>query len=217
MLNKSKLHKNGRLINWHDQCWISYKNMMGVALKEKGVLEYATGDKTLATGDDDAEKKAFMRVQTKVKHIIIRSLSMELDQQIMMNKTGAEIWKHLEDLYKGKTNTATHTNQEIVLYKKLQAAKCKPNWDVRQHVNNMFRVKPQLADLNAYVRDPIFINLLMTSLPSNPRFNRLRGMVDTGAADVDTPEKLKDQILRMDSYNKCDKELGLINSRNDHN
>ncbi|KAG3166962.1 hypothetical protein PC128_g19589 [Phytophthora cactorum] len=56
MLNKSKLHKNGRLINWHDQCWISYKNMMGVALKEKGVLEYATGDKTLATGDDDAEK-----------------------------------------------------------------------------------------------------------------------------------------------------------------
>ncbi|KAG3142318.1 hypothetical protein PI124_g16316 [Phytophthora idaei] len=145
------------------------------------------------------------------------SLSMELGQQIMMNKTGAEIWKHLEDLYKGKTNTATRTNQEIVLYNKLQAAKCKPNWDVRQHVNNMFRVKPQLADLNAYVRDPIFINLLMTSLPSNPRFNRLRGMIDTGAAEVDTPEKLKDQILRMDSYNKCDKELGLINSRNDHN
>ncbi|KAG3025687.1 hypothetical protein PC119_g8095 [Phytophthora cactorum] len=76
----------------------------------------------------------------------------------------------------------------------------------------MFLIKAQLAALNADVRDPIFFNMLMRSLPSNARFDRLRGLVEIGASEVDTPDKLRDQILRMDSYNKCDRELNATNA-----
>ncbi|KAG3064595.1 hypothetical protein PI125_g24157 [Phytophthora idaei] len=148
----------------------------------------------------------------KVEHIIMASLSMELGQQVMIKANGTEMWKYLDDTYEGKTNAATRTNQEIILFNKLQTAKCKPGWDVRQHVNGMFLIKAQLAALNADVRDPIFINMLMRSLPSNARFDRLRGLVEIGASEVDTPDKLKDQILRMDSYNKCDRELNATNA-----
>ncbi|OWZ24573.1 hypothetical protein PHMEG_000317 [Phytophthora megakarya] len=48
------------------------------------------------------------------------------------------------------------------------------------------------------------------SLPANLRFDRLRGMVETGANEGDTPDKLKNQILRMDSYNMCDRELDML-------
>ncbi|POM73719.1 LOW QUALITY PROTEIN: Hypothetical protein PHPALM_9411 [Phytophthora palmivora] len=126
----------------------------------------------------------------------------------MTKKTGRDIWMYLE--YEGKANAATRTNQEIILFNKLQAAKCKPNWDVQQHVTNMFLIKDQLAALKAEVRDPIFINMLIKSLPANPRFDRLRGMVETGASEVDTPDKLRDQIIRMDSYNKCDREQSVL-------
>ncbi|POM74710.1 LOW QUALITY PROTEIN: Hypothetical protein PHPALM_8291, partial [Phytophthora palmivora] len=75
----------------------------------------------------------------------------------------------------------------------------------------MFLIKDQLTALKAEVRDPIFINMLIKSLPANPRFDRLRGMVETGASEVDTPDKLRDQIIRMDSYNKCDREQSVLN------
>ncbi|KAE9284758.1 hypothetical protein PF008_g27082 [Phytophthora fragariae] len=78
----------------------------------------------------------------------------------------------------------------------------------------MFLLKAQLAALNADMRDPIFTNLLIRSLPSNPRFDRLRGMVEMGASEVDTPEKLRDQIIRLDSYNRCDREIGVTNAAN---
>jgi len=35
-----------------------------------------------------------------------------------------------------------------------------------------------------------------------------------GASEVDTPEKLRDQIIRLDSYNRCDRELGAMNAAN---
>ncbi|KAG3137601.1 hypothetical protein PI124_g20014 [Phytophthora idaei] len=54
--------------------------------------------------------------------------------------------------------------------------------------------------------------MLMRSLPSNARFDRSRGLVEIGASEADTPDKLRDQILRMDSYNKCDHELGATNT-----
>ncbi|EGZ26576.1 hypothetical protein PHYSODRAFT_472802 [Phytophthora sojae] len=194
MSTKVELNKNGRPVNWHGQCWAYYKSMMMIALEDKGVMDYATGKKTLATAASDDEKNTFGESQVKVKQIIMSSLSMELGQQVMTKPTGKDMWKYLEEIYEGKTNAATRTNQEIILFNKLQTTRCKPNWDVRQHINNI---------------DPIFIDMLMRSLPTNSRFDRLRGMFETGASEVDTPDKLKDQILRMDSYNRCDGELGV--------
>ncbi|KAG3184248.1 hypothetical protein PC128_g13850 [Phytophthora cactorum] len=49
--------------------------------------------------------------------------------------------------------------------------------------------------------------MLMRSLPSNAPFDRSRGLVEIGASEADTPDKLRDHILRMDSYIKCDREL----------
>ncbi|OWY97657.1 Copia type Polyprotein, partial [Phytophthora megakarya] len=42
--------------------------------------------------------------------------------------------------------------------------------------------------------------------------------VETGSSDVDTPDKLRDQILRMDSDNKCDRELSALrdSAQNQH-
>ncbi|KAG3060731.1 hypothetical protein PI124_g22493 [Phytophthora idaei] len=72
----------------------------------------------------------------------------------------------------------------------------------------MFLMQDQLAALNADVTDQTIINLLIRSLPSNSRFGLLRGMVETGTSEVDSSDKRKIQSLRMDSDNKCDKELG---------
>ncbi|EEY61964.1 uncharacterized protein PITG_13941 [Phytophthora infestans T30-4] len=151
MSNMVELNKNGRPIGWHGQCWVYYKQMMEIAFDDKNVLEYASRTKTLASNATDEEKSKFKEGQVKVKQIIMSSLSMELGQQVMMKKTGTEMWKYLMDTYEGTANAATRTNQEIILYNKLQAAKCKPNWDARLHVNNI---------------DPIFINLLIRSLPA---------------------------------------------------
>ncbi|KAF4030570.1 hypothetical protein GN244_ATG17643 [Phytophthora infestans] len=140
---------------------------MEITFEDKNVLEYASGTKTLASNATDEEKSKFKEGQVKV----------------MMKKTGTEMWKYLMDTYEGTANAATRTNQEIILYNKLQAAKCKPNWDARLHVNNMFLIKEQLAAINADVRDPIFVNLLIRSLPANPRFDRLRGMVEIGTSE----------------------------------
>ncbi|POM60194.1 hypothetical protein PHPALM_30977 [Phytophthora palmivora] len=177
MSSKVELNKNGRPVNWHDQCWAYYKNMMELTFAEKEILEYANGEKTLADVATDDERKTFKNAQKR---------------------------------YEGKANAATRTNQEIVLFNKLQAVRCKSNWDVQQHVANMFLTKDQLAALKAEVRDPIFINITIKSLPANPRFDRLRGIVETGASEVDTPDKLRDQIIRMDSYTKCDREQSVL-------
>jgi hypothetical protein len=191
MSSKVELTKNGRPVNWHGQCWTYYKRMMEFAFADKDVLDYATGKETLASGADDAAKKKFADAQMKVEHLIMASLSMELGQQVMNKANGAVMWKYLEDTYEGKTNSATRTNQEIILFNRLQSTKCKPSWDVQQHVNNMFLLKAQLAALNADVRDPIFTSLLIRSLPANARFDRLRGMVEMGSSEVDTPEKVR--------------------------
>lgn len=105
-------NKNGRPIGWHGQCWVYYKQMMEIAFEDKNVLEYASGTKTLASNATDEEKSKFKEGQVKVKQIIMSSLSMELGQQVMMKKTGTEMWKYLMDTYEGTANAATRTNQD---------------------------------------------------------------------------------------------------------
>ncbi|OWZ09671.1 hypothetical protein PHMEG_00017588 [Phytophthora megakarya] len=100
---------------------------MGIALEENGVLAYANGDEKLALGASDDKKKVFMEAQAKVKQIIMASHSMELGWRVMVKKSGTEMWKHLEEMHECEQNAATRTNQEMILFNKLQAAKCNPN------------------------------------------------------------------------------------------
>ncbi|KAG3056169.1 hypothetical protein PI124_g23453 [Phytophthora idaei] len=131
-------------MGWQGRSWVYYKSMMEIAFEDKGVLPCVTGDATLASNTDDGEKKVFSESQAKVKQLIMASLSMELGQRVMMKETGTDMWKYLEELHEGKQNDATRTNQEIILFNKLQPAKGKPNWDVAQPVDNIFMTKAQL-------------------------------------------------------------------------
>ncbi|KAF4037465.1 hypothetical protein GN244_ATG10508 [Phytophthora infestans] len=47
--------------------------------------------------------------------------------KVTVQKTGIEMRKCLVDTYEGTANAVTRTNQEIIMYHKLQAARCKPN------------------------------------------------------------------------------------------
>ncbi|EGZ11875.1 hypothetical protein PHYSODRAFT_396496, partial [Phytophthora sojae] len=108
-----------------------------------------------------------------------------IGQQVMMNKTGTEMWKYLENIYEGKTNAATRANQEIILFNRLQAAKCKAGEDVGQHVDKLVTTKAQLEALNAGVRGMIFTQMLVQSLPKNERFDRRKGMMESGLKKMD--------------------------------
>ncbi|KAG3051395.1 hypothetical protein PI124_g23959 [Phytophthora idaei] len=122
MATTVELNKNGRPVIRQGQCWMYYKRTMEFSFADKEVLEYAKGEVTLASGASDVAKKKFNDAQMKVDHIIMASLSMELGQQAMIKANGTEMWKYLEDTYEGKTNAATRTNQEIILFNKLQTA-----------------------------------------------------------------------------------------------
>ncbi|CAH0513304.1 unnamed protein product [Peronospora belbahrii] len=121
---------------------------MKSTFEEKDVLDYATEDKVLAANASTNEVKAFQEAQVTIKQLLLASLLMKLGQRVMTKATGTEMWKYLEDLYEKKntkTNAETRRNQEIVLYNKLNAMKCNPNWDVAQHVENMFMIQAQLT------------------------------------------------------------------------
>ncbi|KAE9300869.1 hypothetical protein PF008_g22905 [Phytophthora fragariae] len=158
MSTKVEINKNGRPVGWHWQSWVYYKGMMMIAFEKKGVVDFATDKKTAADAKDQAE---FDGIQAKIKLMIMTPRSMQLAQQVMMNKTGTEMWKYLEDFYEGKTNAVTRANQEIILFNRLQTARCKADEDVAQHVDKMFTFKTQLAALNADVTEPIFIQMLV--------------------------------------------------------
>ncbi|CAH0473126.1 unnamed protein product [Peronospora belbahrii] len=159
MSNKVELDKYGP-VGWHGQSWAYYKGIMQLTFEGKDVLDCATGDKVHAANASTNEVKGFREAQVTIKMQLLASLLMELGQRVMTKETGSEMWKYLEDFYEGETNAATRTNQETILYYKLNAIKYKLSWDVVQQIEKMFMMKEQLAALNAEVRDPIFTQLL---------------------------------------------------------
>ncbi|KAE9051089.1 hypothetical protein PR001_g1775 [Phytophthora rubi] len=55
--------------------------------------------------------------------------------------------------------------------------------------------------------DAVFSGMLVSSLPSNERFDRLRGLVDTGMECVNTPEKVVEMAITFDKANKADSHV----------
>ncbi|POM58839.1 Hypothetical protein PHPALM_36463 [Phytophthora palmivora] len=100
----------------------------------------------------------------------------------MTKKTGREIWIYLEDRYEGKANDAVRTNQEIILFNKCKLRGSTCCFESRSKGSHLYQHANQI-------------------IARNPRFDRWRGMVETGTSEVDTPDKLEVQTIRMDSYN----------------
>ncbi|OWZ18145.1 hypothetical protein PHMEG_0007816 [Phytophthora megakarya] len=79
------------------------------------------------------------------------------------------------------------------MWKFLADTKCKSRENIEQHVEKMMAIKAQLTDLNE------------DSLPKNDRLDRLKGTVATGFKNMNIPEKIKNQALKMESYHKEDR------------
>ena len=52
--------------------------------------------------------------------------------------------------------------------------------------------------------DEVFSGMLVSSLPAGDRFDRLRGLVESGMDCVNTPEKIVQMSITYDKANKAD-------------
>ena len=55
--------------------------------------------------------------------------------------------------------------------------------------------------------DEVFSGMLVSSLPAGDRFDRLRGLVESGMDCVNTPEKIVQMSITYDKANKSDQML----------
>ena len=52
--------------------------------------------------------------------------------------------------------------------------------------------------------DTVVSGMLVSSLPAGDRFDRLRGLVESGLDCVNTPEKIVEMLITYDKANKAD-------------
>ncbi|KAG6948378.1 hypothetical protein JG687_00015510 [Phytophthora cactorum] len=93
------------------------------------------------------------------------------------------------------------------LHAQIEAATCKPSGNVEGHPNFMYRLKMRLKTVGMTIDDAAFCGMLASSLPSNKRFDRLGGLVDTSMDCVNTPEKVVEMAITFDKANKADSHL----------
>ncbi|KAG7385538.1 hypothetical protein PHYPSEUDO_001304 [Phytophthora pseudosyringae] len=93
------------------------------------------------------------------------------------------------------------------MYTQLDSAKCKQSGKVEGHLNYMCRLKGRLNTVRMTVDDAVFSGMLVSSLLSNDRFDRLRGYVDAAMDGVDTPEKVVTMAITFDKANQADDQL----------
>ncbi|KAG3120667.1 hypothetical protein PI125_g1003 [Phytophthora idaei] len=93
------------------------------------------------------------------------------------------------------------------LYAQLEAARCNQNGSVEGHLNYMCQLHSRLKTVGMTLDDAVFSGMLVSSLPSNERFDRLQGYVDTGMSSVDTLDKVVAMAITFDKANKADYQL----------
>lgn len=128
-------------------------------------------------------------------------------QQLMELSDGSVMWKYMRGRFEGAANNQTRNITKLPFYAQLEAARCKPNGDVEGHPNYMCRLKMRLKAVGMTDDDAVFSGTLVSPLPSTERFDRLRGLVDTGMEYVNTPEKVVKMSITFDKANKTDSYL----------
>ncbi|KAG2802340.1 hypothetical protein PC129_g17764 [Phytophthora cactorum] len=130
-----------------------------------------------------------------------------MGQQLMELADGSEMWKYMRDRFEGTSNDQTRTMTKRQLHAQIEAATCKPSGNVEGHPNFMYRLKMRLKTVGMTIDDAAFCGMLASSLPSNKRFDRLGGLVDTSMDCVNTPEKVVEMAITFDKANKADSHL----------
>ncbi|RLN60612.1 hypothetical protein BBJ28_00022889, partial [Nothophytophthora sp. Chile5] len=120
---------------------------------------------------------------------------------------GSKMWVYLVNRFNGTVNDQTRAMTKRRLYAQLEATRCKANGDVEGHMNNMSRLHSRLQAVGMTLDDTVFSGMLVSSLPAGERFDRLRGMVEMGMENVNTPEKVMMMAITFDQANKADVQL----------
>lgn len=127
--------------------------------------------------------------------------------QLMELEDGSTMWKYRRDRYEGTANELTKAMAKHQLYAQLEAARCKQNGSVEGHLNYMFRLHSRFKTVGITLDDAVFSGMLVSVLPSNERFDRLRGLVETGMDCVDALDKVVAMVITFDKASKAGSQL----------
>ncbi|KAE9051791.1 hypothetical protein PR001_g1119 [Phytophthora rubi] len=130
-----------------------------------------------------------------------------MGQQMMELEDGSAMWKCLCERIEGTANKQTRAMTNRQLYTQLEAARCKQNGSVKNHLNYMCRLHTRLKTVGMTLDDAVLSGMLVSSLPTSEQFDRLRGYVDTGMSCVDTPDKVVAMAITFDKANRADSQL----------
>ncbi|KAG2767718.1 hypothetical protein PC129_g18724 [Phytophthora cactorum] len=182
---------------------------MEIAARKKDADLYTTmkGDKTLEENPITIQKRVWDGHQLGLQELIFSSVGIDMGQQLMELEDGSAMWKYLCERFEGTANEKTRAMTKRQLYAQLEAARCKQNGSVEGHLNYMCRLHTRLKTVGMTLDDAVFRGMLVSSLPSNERFDRLRGYIDTGMSSVDTPDKVVAMAITFDKANKADHQL----------
>uniref|UniRef100_H3HA66 Uncharacterized protein n=1 Tax=Phytophthora ramorum TaxID=164328 RepID=H3HA66_PHYRM len=177
--------KTGRPVRWNGQNFQYYKKLMEIATRKN---------------DTDLYKVMTQQIKYDANFT-------SLQKTVMHMTDGSTMWKYLCDRYEGTAKDQTRAMTKRQLYAQLESAKCKQSGKVEGHLNYMCRLKGRLKTVGMTVVDAVFSGMLVSSLPSNERFDRLRGFVDAGMDCVDTPEKVGAMAVTFDKANQAEEQM----------
>ncbi|KAE8895861.1 hypothetical protein PF005_g26732 [Phytophthora fragariae] len=201
--------KTDRPVRWNGQNSQYYKKLMEIAARKKDTDLYKVMTQQIKydASFTSLQKSAWDAWELALRELIFSSVCTDMRQQLMDMTDGSTMWKYLCDQYEGTANDQTRAMTKRQLYAQLESAKCKQSGKVEGHLNYMCRLKGRLNTVGMTVDDAVFSGMLVSSLPSNERFDRLRGFVDAGMDCVDTPEKVVAMAATFDKANQADEQL----------
>ncbi|RLN66861.1 hypothetical protein BBJ28_00026124, partial [Nothophytophthora sp. Chile5] len=201
--------KTGRPVRWNGQNWPYYRRLMELAFRRKGsnIFDIATGVKMYDNNWTDLQKASWEDAQLEIQELLFASVGTDLGQQMMQQTDGTSMWQYMSGRFDGTSNEQTRALMKRQLYAQLESARCGQSGNIEGHLNYMLRLKLRLEATGMTLDDTVFSGMLVSSLPSNERFNRLRGLVETGMDCVSTPEKIVALAVTFDKANKTDQQL----------
>ncbi|GMF24183.1 unnamed protein product [Phytophthora fragariaefolia] len=189
-----------------DRIFRTTKKLMEVAARKKDPDLYKVMTQQIKHNASftTLQQSAWDRRQLDLQELIFSSVCTDMGQQLMDMEDGPTMWKYLCDRYEGTANDQTRAMTKRQLYAQLETGKCKQNCKIEGHLNYMCRLKGKHKTVGMTVDDAVFSGMLVSSLPSNERFARLRGFVDAGMDCVDKPEKVVAVAVTFDKANQAD-------------
>ncbi|GMF18512.1 unnamed protein product [Phytophthora fragariaefolia] len=176
--------KTGRPVRWNGQNFPYYKKLMEVAARKKDPDLYKVMTQQIKHNASftTLQQSAWDGRQLDLQELVFSSVCTDMGQQLMDMKDGSTMWNW-------RPPSASRT---------ARSRGTSTTWvDSREDCH---------MTVGMTVDDAVFSGMLVSSLPSNERFDRLRGFVDAGMDCVDTPEKVVAMAVTFDKANQADEQ-----------